>query len=611
MPPKISPEYTPYLTRSPMGPRDPVEHVRIEFPEVKISNAVGRAMGSAGEGMESVARATNSVAAAMDNLGSQLDKTGNQLWERAQGLQELQNQNALSKAELEFDKYVATKEAQFKNNKGEAATEETYKAYIKDLEDQQRKLRERLPPRTQMQFDKSTLNQIGQRGISAAGHVASEIRGVTIATSEARVNQWKDELSKTTDLNRTKELIEKIEAEVHGTQAPARGWSKPVADEAVRKHVGEGYIGQLKDLSRTDPWQALKILDHPDNKGLWDDKQYLATKTHILQEMTRLGARNIGNDVQSKDPDAPLEKKLAEGDKKAEEEEKRTGQKLPDLKEASRQTIKERHHTHKEAVAEERRKNIETLDAVLDGRGANANGNRPKNVDELYAFGGDAARAAYDRLNDTDKKVVRRQLNRIAMGLTDPTPESENIRQTLKGMAEDDPGAFRELDLNQFEDLRHSDKVALEKVQEKLRKEGIKLEADPRVGRALAIAETEGFLDKRIKDNKTRWHNFRGAFSDAIHTVQKEVGYDKPLTVDQIKEISRIVQSKVIEERSIYKFKWTSESDPLYQRLKEVPKEAQTIMRRENPNITDAEMLERYRRKAFQLEWQKKFKGTQ
>jgi hypothetical protein len=594
-----------------MGPRDPTEHVRIEFPEVRISDAVGRAMGSVGEhGFQALAGAQGAVAHALDNLGSQIDKTGNQLWERAQGLQELQNQNALSKAELEFDKYVATKKAQFENNQGEAATEDTYKAYMKDLEEQQKKLGAILPPKTLEQFNRSTRNQIGRAGIAAAGHVASEIRKVTIGTSEARVNQWKDELSKTEDLDRTKELIDNIEKEIHGTQAPARGWAKPQADEAVRKHVGEGYIGQLKNLARTDPWQALKILDHPDNKGLWDDKQYTATKEHIIHEMTRLGARNIGNGVQTADPDAPLEKKLEEGDKKSEEEEKRTGQKLSDLKEATRHAIKERHHTHKEAVAEERRRNLETLDAVLDGRGENSGGNKPKNEDDLYAYGGDKARSAYEKLNDTDKKAVRRQLNRIALGLTDPTPESENIRQTLKGMSEEDPGAFRELDLNQFEDLRHADKVALEKLQEKYRKEGIKIEADPRVGRALSIAQAEGFIEKNLPSNKTKWYNFRGAFSDAIHTVQKEIGYDKYLTVDQIKEVVRMVEKKDQVDRSLFGIKWKGETEPLYQRLKEVPKETQEIIRKEHPGITDSEMLERYRRKAFQLEWREKFKAT-
>jgi hypothetical protein len=107
---KISPEYVPYATVKAEGPKEIREGVQISFPEVRISDAVGRAAASVGEhGFGALAGATGAVAQAMDNLGSQLDKTGNQLWERAQGLHELKNANDLSKRELEFDKYVATK----------------------------------------------------------------------------------------------------------------------------------------------------------------------------------------------------------------------------------------------------------------------------------------------------------------------------------------------------------------------------------------------------------------------------------------------------------------------------------------------------------------------
>lgn len=611
---KVTPEYTPYTTVRPMGPRDPVEHVSINYPEVRISDAVGKAMSSVAEhGVGALAGATNAVAHAMDNLGTQLDKTGNQLWERAQGLQELQNQNALSKAELEFDKYVGTKKAQFDNNKGEAATEDTYKAYIKDLEEQQKKLGAKLPPKTSEQFNKSTLNQIGHAGIAAAKHVADETRAVTIGTSEARVNQWKDELSKTTDMNRTKELIDNIEKEVHGTQAPARGWAKPQADEAVRKHVGEGYIGQLKNLARTDPWQALKILDHPENKGLWDDKQYIAAKEHILHEMTRLGARNIGNDVQSKNPDAPLEEKLEEGNKRAADEEKRTEQKLPDMEEATRTAIKERHHTHNEAVAEARKRNIQTIDGVLDGRGPNANGNKPKNVDELYAYGGEEARTAYEKLNDSDKKVVNRQLNRIALGLTDPTPESEEARYALNELRDDDPARFRDTDLSKVPDLRLADKKHFESEQQKLRSGAAKLEADPRIAKAWAAAKQAGAIDKSIDPSisKSRYNLFRGVFREAVYAAQKEKGFDKPLTNDEYVEIAHMTQQKMKEpgfwSRMTGKDLGTTEV-PLYKQLEEVPKAYQEKARELDPSVTDEAILSKYRRHRLEAEWEKRHK---
>lgn len=618
MPAKVSPEYVPYGTVRPEGPPTVREGIQINYPEVRISDAVGKAMSSYAEhGIGALAGSTGAVAHALDNLGSQLDKTGNQLWERAQGLQELQNQNDLSKRELEFDKYVATKKSQFENNKGEAATEATYKAYIKDLEKQQLKLGEGLPPRTWAQWNKSTGNQIGQAGIHAAKHVATEIRGVTIATSEAKVNQKKDELAKNEDLNRNQGLIDDIDHEIRSTQAPAKGWSKEQTDEAIRKQVGEGYIGQLQTLSKSDPWQAMKILEHPENRGLWDDKQYIATKAHIINEMTRLGARNIGNDIQSKEPDADLQKKLDEGNKKAEEEEKRTGQKLPDLKEATRQALKERHHTHNEIVAEARKKNIQTVEAVLNGNGENANGNKPKNLDELYAYGGQAARDAYNKLEPTDKKRMDRELNRIALGLTDPTYESEIIRMDLEEMRQTDPAQFRDTDLNKIPELRLADKKRFEKEQEKLKTGAAKLEADPREARAWSVAKNAAAIPKDIDPatNKTRYLLFKGVFREGIYAAQKQKGFDKPLTNDEIVEVAHMVKQQM-KEPGFWNRMTGGKIDlgdvdvPLYKQLEAVPKGYKDNAKEKYPNMTDEAIISSYRRDRLEAEWEKRHKGT-
>lgn len=604
MAPRVSPEYTPYSTVKPEGPRMVAERVDINYPHVQFSNAVGRAMEVAGSGMQSLAGAQGAVARAFDDLGNQLERTGNQLWSRAEGLQELQNENARSKAELEFDKYVATKTAQFENNKGEAATEETYKAYVKDLEDQAKKLGEKLPPTTLKKYTESTMNQIGKRGIAAAGHVASQIRAVTIATSEARVNQWKDDLSKTDDINTTKELIEKIEKEITSIQAPAKGWSREILHEAIRKQVGEGYAGQLKNLARTNPWQAEKILDHPENKGMWDDKQYAALKQHILERQAHLTSRNVANDIQDKDPDGDLEKKLAEGDKRVEDLTK----KIPEVKELTRHAIEERHHSHNRIVEERRREAARFATHILDG-GGNPDGTRPKNLDQFYADGGDEARRAYENAGKDGQAKIRKQLNRNALGLVDPTPESEDLRLTLEGLKRDNPAKFRDLDLNSLEDLRLSDKKHFENLQKQMREKGIKLEDDPHVGTALSKARANGWIDRNLPKSPAKWEKFQGAFSDAIHAIQKQVGYDKELSDDQIKAITFMLQEK---ETYIGK-KWgvgynvVKEGDPLYQRGREVPEDVKNEILKAHPGISDNEILERYRRSLIQLEWSKKF----
>lgn len=603
---KISPEYAAFSQVKPEGPRDPTERVHVDFPEVRISDAVGRAMASVGEhGYAAAALGAGAVAHALDNLGEQVDKTGNKLWERAQGLQELQNQNALSKAELEFDKYVATKKSQFDNLKGEAATEDTYKAYVKDLEEQAKKLGGALPPKTLEQYNRSTRDQIGKAGIAAAGHVASEYRQVTIGTSEAKVNNWKDQLSKTDDIKETKELIEKIEKEVWTTQVPARGWSAEQGNAAVRKHVGEGYIGQLLNMSRTNPWQALRILDNPENKGLWDDKQYLAAKTHITNDMTRITARNLGNDIHDSNPDGNLDEKINEAKKRVREEMQRTRVELPELEKETIQNVRTNHTMHKTAVEEKRRDDNETVSHVVDGKLAGADGKRPKNTDELLLMGGDAVRKAFYDLPQKDRDVYVEKMRKQALGIGPRTEESDAINDTMWGIYENDKARFRDMDLNHVEGLRLADKDKLKEAQKKIRKEGINLQDDPRIGRAINDAKNAGIIDKKLMQNPAAYSRFKGAYREAIIAAQTQQGFEKPLTEEQHKQIADMVKSKV----EVPGMLWGKNQVPFYESIKEIPQNILKRLREEIPGITDEAALSEYRREMSLKKWNELFKG--
>jgi len=54
--------------------------------------------------------------------------------------------------------------------------------------------------------------------MAAAEHAATETRKSFIMSSEARVDQYKDQLSRTTDIKETKEIADKIHDEVFGNK---------------------------------------------------------------------------------------------------------------------------------------------------------------------------------------------------------------------------------------------------------------------------------------------------------------------------------------------------------------------------------------------------------
>jgi len=125
-------DYVPYTTVKPEGPRQVTERVDIRFPEVAFHNSVGQALAQVGEqGFGTLSRATKEVANGFDNLGANFAHTGTELWNRAIGLQDVQNQTTQAKAEIEFDKYVGEKQIAFKQLEGDAANETTFKAHLR------------------------------------------------------------------------------------------------------------------------------------------------------------------------------------------------------------------------------------------------------------------------------------------------------------------------------------------------------------------------------------------------------------------------------------------------------------------------------------------------
>jgi hypothetical protein len=137
-------EYVPYSTVKPEGPRNVAERVDINYPHVEFRNSIGQALAQTGEGMQTLSRSVREVGGAFDSLGKTFDHVGDQLWQRAQGLQEVQNQTVLTKAEIEYDKYAGDQQIAFNQLQGDAANEQSYKAHLTDLEDKRKTMLEKL-----------------------------------------------------------------------------------------------------------------------------------------------------------------------------------------------------------------------------------------------------------------------------------------------------------------------------------------------------------------------------------------------------------------------------------------------------------------------------------
>jgi hypothetical protein len=592
-------EYTPYSTVKPEGPKQVTERVDISFPHVEFSNSIGKALSQIGEGYGTVSRATREVAGAFDNLGSAFEKTGNQLWDRAIGLQDVQNQTTQTKAEIEYDKFANDEQIKFNQLQGEAASEGAYKAHLTVLEDKRKELLGKLPNQAvQKGFDLSTAKTVGRLGMQAAAHAAKETRSAFIGSSEARVDQYKDQISKTTDIKETEDLARKVHDEIYGKQAPAKGWTIDQANKAYKEQLDNAYASQINTISRTDPTAARKMLET--NKDRFAQPIYDQTMEHVLMNERNIQSRNIGNEIQDSNPDAPLEEKID----RAKERAKEINPNAPLLVEDAVRSVKQKHEEHNREVADALARRKNTVEQALYGIGA-PGGKMPQNRDQLFAFGEDV-RKAYEGLPAKERDRYDKILERHAKG---DFPETEATRyrvRDLEGMMINEAARFRDHDILS-EEIPIAARTRLRNMQLQMIKEGIKLEADPKTSHALDVMRSGGILPKDLKPGSSKWNVFTGMVREGLVEQGKRQGFDKPLTEEQIRELGKGLLEKM-PGSGWFGSNWSAQER--YKTGADVPASVKEQMQLEYPGITEAGMLEKYQRLKIIQMYNKRTKAT-
>lgn len=591
-------EYVPYSTVRPEGPKQVTERVDISFPHVDFQNSVGRALAQVGEqGFGTLSRSTHEVGQAFDNLGKNLEHVGDQLWNRAIGLQDVQNQTTQTKAEIEFDKYVGDKQVAFNQLQGDAASEGAYKAHLKDIEDKRTEMLGKLPNQAvQKGFERSTASMVGRVGMQAAEHAAKETRRSFIESSEARVDQYKDQISKTTDIKETEDLAKRVHDEVFGKQAPAKGWTLDVATENFKKILTDAYASQAAVMSRTDPTGARKLLEA--NKDFISQPKYDAAMEHVLSNERTIQSNNIGNEVQETNPEAPIEEKKEEARKRSLE----VNPNAPMLVEASVRAVEQKHEAHRREVRQVLERNKETVEQAVYGFG-NKDGKAPTTRYELFANGEDV-RKAFENLPPKEQNRIDQLLAKAAKGDFPETPATRARVSELEGMWLNNPSQFRDWDIAS-EDLPISARSQLRQHQLQLIKEGIKLEADPKTSHALGILRSSDVLPKDLTPQHTaKWNTFTGMLREALIEEGKRKGFDKPLTEQEIISIGRTLMDKM---PGTGHWPWDWGASQVYQGFDTVPEKTQQFMRQLYPGIGDEEMLQKYRQTKIREEYNKRY----
>jgi hypothetical protein len=174
-------------------------------------------------------------------------------------------------------------------------------------------------------------------------------------------------------------------------------------------------------------------------------------------------------------------------------------------------------------------------------------------------------------------------------------PETEATRHRvwqLEDMWMHQQGRFREHDI-ESEQIPLADRSRLRTKQLQVIKEGIKLEADPKTADAINKIRTSVPLPRDLKPGSSKWPAFSGMVREGLIELQKQQGYDKPLTEQQIKNLGNEVLEK-IEGSGYWGNRWNIGAETWYESAKSVPSNVKAEMQQEFPGITEGAMLEKY-----------------
>lgn len=246
--------------------------------------------------------------------------------------------------------------------------------------------------------------------------------------------------------------------------------------------------------------------------------------------------------------------------------------------------------------------NTATITRALNGGGEG--GKIPTTVDELTATSPETE-AAWRALPDTKQRQVLEILKRNAKGDVVETPERFQTFTSLRSMATDKEGDAQKkfMDTNIMAlDLPFNRKNELLKLQDSVRKGA---QGDPRVN--YAISQLRGFMtqDLGLRPSTPEWNAFRGMVQNGIEDFAAREG--RPPKLKEIQEIGHRSAQEVVGSG------WFSNY-----RLYELPisddtrAKVSSYLRLSRPERapSEAEIMQEYRRRLYQVAVQKSIQGS-
>jgi len=558
--------YQPYSTAQPSSPG---ERISVNTPPAAFGENIG---------------------AALKQLGTSFDQVGSELFQRAVGFQDIKNETEAREADAKYAEQQGLLHADYTAKEGKAAVD-GLKPYIDQSHQLRQSIRDNLSnPAAQRMYDSASLGFLQRNIFNAAGHAGNENKRWVVGTAQAKADLAAKTMVNPTDEEEAEQKVQDIDDQSH-VIAGAQNWEEPQRQDWKLKQTSHFRLGQIGEVSKTDPPHAFQMLDKYKEQMTQDDFDHVSD---IVRAQNRaIGGAILANNIF--DPSKSLKDMEADVEKQA----PKYAHDDPLFAQHAIQTLRGVYNQKHYAQKQEDMTNLQTVDEAI---GKGVKDERELRLDPQVA-------AAIDALPANKRNKIPAAINNFNAARLKSAHE-DNFTQ-LWGMSYNDPSSFLDLDIS-------AQNVSQQQMRQLMNRKATLIknpQDDPRVARAVGWmrasrgSELEALgIFHRNENNKDQFDHFTGALSSAIDVWQEEnkrpPGY---------KDIVETIGPQVIKQRAGTHF-WSA-NRPFFDQ--DVPKgwgddlkaEAE---RRGEPAPTDEEINRAFVRSQFiQLYHKEKPSGAQ
>jgi hypothetical protein len=388
-----------YQSVPTVGPKDiATPAINIHFPEVRFTDAIGRALGDLGKGYEVLGHARGQVGAALAHLGGAFEHAGDEVFARASAIKHVENKVEATEAETKFRIEADKISDAFEETNGNAAAG-GLDAHMKSLEDLRTKIKGGLKsPESTAMYDEHSLRALGSFVAKAGKHSATQGKNALIAAEDARYKLALNDIYKDPDNpdndRRRAEALDNYKKNI----APIVGEFGPKLQLKLMEMESTFDRQQILGIAKSDPVRATKILAERREKMMAADIETAekAIEGGHMNRAPRIIETEINKDLFEKKTDEErakeptLRERLQEADRKVDGYE---GVKDKDqLRYRVHQAVKNGFDEEHAKRDDEYKRNWNIVADALTGT-KNPGVPPPKNMEELRAQGKDVEAA--------------------------------------------------------------------------------------------------------------------------------------------------------------------------------------------------------------------------